>query len=1487
MKIKFFHFLLIIANLCLVTNGFSQEPNWEVKPTNYQYSMTFTTFLNVNGTTLTSVNDKVAVFVNDEIRGVANVTFEADDNKYVAYLTAYANTNNEPLTFRIYDSKNDVVVSVSKTINFQIDANLGSVFQAVSIANPALNTTAILNDIIFTNATSLNTVKNGNTFQIELPPGTDITNLKPIFNVIDGAKVYVGNKLQESGISEVDFTFPIIFTVLSEDEAVANNYTVQVSVAANAAATNVVLSIDENTSVHQAPVVLNAQFSNEITDFDTDDFQLTNAVVSKIVKIDNQNFKVEIVPIKEGSFSVMVAPNSVVDADLKVNFPSNTVALNYDKTKPILTNLSYGIENNNEFFEITFSEEIINQDISDFEFTGSNAAIYFKSSLFRVRPNTFRLAIFRIDNNPQEGNIFLKLKSNSDIVDLEGNKILLQEMSSFYRDNQPPTAPTLNDVVGVCNATVSEIPKATDTVSGEILGVTQDALSYTEQGEYSITWTFTDEAGNVATAIQKVIVSDEIAPIAPTLETVSDECSVTITSIPTATDNCAGTIIGETSDPLTYNSQGEHLVTWSFDDGNGNITTTKQKVIIKDVTFPVVPELPDIRAVSSVTLTAPKAQDNCGEVVEGITFDPIFYDEPGEYIVYWFFDDVSGNSIRGSQKVFIIRGTPVAPVLPDLRADCSVTVFNTPTLETISGTITATTADALTYTEQGEFVISWIFDLGNGTQLTSTQKVIVKDEIAPEAPFLNDITSECSYTFSEIPTTYDGCAELVTATTSDPLTYTKAGNYTITWSFDDGNGNVSTSTQNITITDTLAPEKPTLSDVNAQCSVSLVAPTTTDNCAGTITGTTTDPIFYNVSGTYTVNWVFDDGNGNSTTASQNVIISNSSAPIPPELPAVKAACSVTITENPETAGNGCSGTIVGTTTDALYYDEQGEYTIIWTFDYGNGIVLQSNQKVIVKDETLPEIPVLQDVLSECSLTITNIPTTTDNCAGTITGTTTDSLTYNQQGEFSITWTFDDGNGNISTANQKVIVKDETAPVIPDLADISSECSLTITNIPTTTDNCAGTITGTTTDPLTYNQQGEFTIIWTFDDGNGNISTANQKVIVKDETAPVIPDLADISSECSITISDIPTTTDNCEGTITGTTTDNLTYNQQGEFTITWSFDDGNGNISTANQKVIVKDETAPVIPDLADISSECSLAITNIPITTDNCVGNITGTTTDSLIYNQQGEFTIIWTFDDGNGNVSTANQKVIIKDETAPVIPVLQDISSECSIVISDIPTTTDNCAGTITGTTNDSLTYNQQGEFTIIWTFDDGNGNVSTANQKVIVKDETAPEIKAKDFELELDDSGNATLEISDIDNGSTDNCGIASYNLSKTNFAVADLGENDVVFTVTDIHGNSDFVSIKVTVIQKVLSTEDIELKDLIQLYPNPVSRKLFIKIDETVKINKIEIFSINGKTILSKNKSQDFVDVKPFAIGVYFIKITTEKGFLLKKFIKSQY
>lgn len=90
-----------------------------------------------------------------------------------------------------------------------------------------------------------------------------------------------------------------------------------------------------------------------------------------------------------------------------------------------------------------------------------------------------------------------------------------------------------------------------------------------------------------------------------------------------------------------------------------------------------------------------------------------------------------------------------------------------------------------------------------------------------------------------------------------------------------------------------------------------------------------------------------------------------------------------------------------------------------------------------------------------------------------------------------------------TFTVNVIVGDNAVPV-PDvtlLADITGDCHTTVTNIPTATDNCAGTITATTTDPLSYSIPGNYIIHWTYNDGNGNTATQNQNVIVASTALP--------------------------------------------------------------------------------------------------------------------------------------------------------------------------------------------------------------------------------------------------------------------------------------------------------------------------------------------------------------------------------------------------
>src|SRR5207249_2130131 len=88
----------------------------------------------------------------------------------------------------------------------------------------------------------------------------------------------------------------------------------------------------------------------------------------------------------------------------------------------------------------------------------------------------------------------------------------------------------------------------------------------------------------------------------------------------TATDNCGATITGTTSDSLTRTTQGTSVVTWHFNDGNGNESTQTQNIVVADHTAPVpdAASLADATGECSATIaSAPTATDNCSGTITG------------------------------------------------------------------------------------------------------------------------------------------------------------------------------------------------------------------------------------------------------------------------------------------------------------------------------------------------------------------------------------------------------------------------------------------------------------------------------------------------------------------------------------------------------------------------------------------------------------------------------------------------------------------------------------------------------------------------------------------------------------------------------------------------------------------------------------------------------------------------------------------------------
>ena len=83
---------------------------------------------------------------------------------------------------------------------------------------------------------------------------------------------------------------------------------------------------------------------------------------------------------------------------------------------------------------------------------------------------------------------------------------------------------------------------------------------------------------------------------------------------------------------------------------------------------------------------------------------------------------------------------------------------------------------------------------------------------------------------------------------------------------------------------------------------------------------------------------------------------------------------------------------------------------------------------------------------------------------------------------------------------------------------------------------------------------------------------------------------------------------------------------------------------------------------------------------------------------------------------------------------------------------------------------------------------------------KDLLAPIVKVKEIKVALGTTGSVTISPDQVNDGSSDNVGIASTTLSKSTFTCANLGTNKVTFTAKDASGNSSSAEVTVTVVDE---------------------------------------------------------------------------------------
>ena len=155
--------------------------------------------------------------------------------------------------------------------------------------------------------------------------------------------------------------------------------------------------------------------------------------------------------------------------------------------------------------------------------------------------------------------------------------------------------------------------------------------------------------------------------------------------------------------------------------------------------------------------------------------------------------------------------------------------------------------------------------------------------------------------------------------------------------------------------------------------------------------------------------------------------------------------------------------------------------------------------------------------------------------------------------------------------------------------------------------------------------------------------------------------------------------------------------------------------------------------------------------------------------------------------------------------ITVQLDASGSVTIAATDVDGgSTDNVGIVSYSIDIDTFSCAEVGPNTVTLTVTDAAGNSDTCTATVTVEDNIAPTAVCQNITLQLDATGNVIITASDIDNGSTDNCGITSLSVSPASFTCADIGANTVTLTVTDVNGNNSTCTATVTVEDNVAPT-----------------------------------------------------------------------------------
>ena len=467
-----------------------------------------------------------------------------------------------------------------------------------------------------------------------------------------------------------------------------------------------------------------------------------------------------------------------------------------------------------------------------------------------------------------------------------------------------------------------------------------------------------------------------------------------------------------------------------------------------------------------------------------------------------------------------------------------------------------------------------------------------------------------------------------------------------------------------------------------------------------------------------------------------------------------------------------------------------------------------------------------------------------SCNGGSTGSATVAVTGGTAG---YTYSWSPSGGTAATATglaagaYTVTVTDANGCTATQSFTITQPTALVANAASQTNVSCNGGTNGTATVAVTGGTLG-YTYSWLPSGGTAatatGLSAGNYTVTITDANGCISTQSFTIAQPTALVASAASQTNVSCNGGANGTATVAVTGGTPG-YTYSWlpsggttatatglaagaytvTVTDANG--CTATQSFTVTQPTALVasIGSQSDLTCEGSDNGTATVVVTGGNPGYSyswapNGGTSATATGLAAGIYTV--TIIDANSCSTTQTFTIgTVLDVTNPLITAPADVvttaNSGCSAtgILLGAPIVSDNCL--VASFSSDAPAIFPIGTTVVTWTVIDGLGNVSIATQNVVVTDVTAPVVTTQNISITLDATGTATITPAMLDNGSTDNCTIASIDISQNSFDCSSEGANTVVVTVTDIYNNSASTTAVVTIVNYFADTDLNGVKD----------------------------------------------------------------------------